>query len=120
MCSIIINNYTDIDIKNLTTSDIDKIASFSVIIEKNTFNFILVEEVIGNETIPSVYLFKDYTRYTSFSLKKNNLSVLAIFCNDNMEYIPVNFSNKLTNFFYHDSTFKIYHHCDFQILSSGL
>lgn len=115
MSSIIINN--NIDNKNLNQNKINKMSSFIFNKDGIQYNFIVV---IGNETIRSVYLFKDYTRYTSFSLKKNNLSVLAIFCNDNMEYIPVNFSNYLTNFFHHDPTFKIYDRAHFGILNSCL
>jgi len=114
MSSIIINY---IDIKILTQNKINDMSSFIFNKDGIQYNFIVV---IGNETIRSVYIFKDYTRYSSYSLKKNNLSVLAIFCNDNMEYIPVNFSNYLTNFFHHDPTFKIYDRAHFGILNSCL
>ena len=117
MSSIIINKY--INVNNLNKNEINEMSSSSFIKDNEQYNFIFVEEVIDNETIRSVYLFKNYTRYSSYSLKKNNLNNLAIFCNDNIKYIPVNFSNYLSNFFFHDSTFQIYDCSHFSILNSS-
>ena len=114
------NNIRDnIDVNNLTYDKINEMSSFFFNKDEIQYNFILVEEIIDNETIRSVYLFKNYNRYSSYSLKKNNLDNLAIFCNDNMKYIPVNFSDYLSNFFFHNSTFKIYDRTHFSILNSS-